>query len=152
MGYTNKRKLSKFAPLMARQISRWYSTLFRVAWSTFGVTIATASLIRVFRCWRSLVLTWKTKFFTQPHKKKSNGVNSGDLGGQAIGPPLPIHLPAISLSRWFLTWWQKCGGAPSSWRIVSDGNWGSAHSSGMSKYERPVTDLAKEIGRRVNSF
>jgi hypothetical protein len=28
------------------------------------------------------------------HNKKS-----GNLGGEAIGPPLPIHLPAISLSR-----------------------------------------------------
>jgi hypothetical protein len=45
-------------------------------------------------------------------QEKSNGVKSGELGDQAIGPPLPIHLPAISLFRSFLTWWQKCGGAP----------------------------------------
>jgi hypothetical protein len=30
-------------------------------------------------------------------KKKFTGVKSGDLGGQAIGPPLPIHIPAISV-------------------------------------------------------
>jgi hypothetical protein len=32
-------------------------------------------------------------------QEKSTGVKSGDLGGQANGPPLLIHLPAISLSR-----------------------------------------------------
>jgi hypothetical protein len=32
-------------------------------------------------------------------REESNEVKSGDLGGQAIGSPLPIHLPAISLSR-----------------------------------------------------
>jgi hypothetical protein len=26
-----------------------------------------------------------------PHAKKSNGVKSGDLGGQAVGPPLLIN-------------------------------------------------------------
>jgi hypothetical protein len=31
--------------------------------------------------------------------EKFSGVKSGDVGGQAIGPPLPIHLPAIYLSR-----------------------------------------------------
>jgi hypothetical protein len=33
------------------------------------------------------------------HITKSSGVKSGNLGGQAIGPPLSIHLPGISLSR-----------------------------------------------------
>jgi hypothetical protein len=51
-------------------------------------------------------------------QKKSSWVKSGDLGGQAIGPPLLIHLPAISLSRRFPTWWQKCGCAPCCWSIV----------------------------------
>jgi hypothetical protein len=32
-----------------------------------------------------------------PTRKKSIGVKSDDLGGQAGGPPLPIHLPAVSL-------------------------------------------------------
>jgi hypothetical protein len=34
-----------------------------------------------------------------PKKKKSTGLKSGDLGGQAIDPHLPIHITAISLSR-----------------------------------------------------
>jgi hypothetical protein len=33
-------------------------TSFHVAWSMFGVTIATASLMQAFRCQRSLILTW----------------------------------------------------------------------------------------------
>jgi hypothetical protein len=32
-------------------------------------------------------------------QEKSNGVKSGDLGGRAFGPHLPIRLSAISLSR-----------------------------------------------------
>jgi hypothetical protein len=32
-------------------------------------------------------------------QEKSNGVKSGDLEGETIGPLLPIHLSAISLSR-----------------------------------------------------
>jgi hypothetical protein len=31
-------------------------------------------------------------------QEKSSAVDSGDLGGQAIGPPLPIRLSAMSLS------------------------------------------------------
>ena len=33
-----------------------------------------------------------TRLFIGPHKKKSRGVESGDLGGQGTGPPRPIHL------------------------------------------------------------
>ena len=33
-----------------------------------------------------------TRLFMGPHKKKSRGVKSGDLGGQGTGPPRPIHL------------------------------------------------------------
>jgi hypothetical protein len=32
-------------------------------------------------------------------QEKSNGVKSGDLGGQVTGPLLLIHLPVIPLSR-----------------------------------------------------
>jgi hypothetical protein len=44
-------------------------------------------------------------------QEKSSGVKSGDLEGQAIGPPLLSDLPAVFLSGQFLTWWQKCGSA-----------------------------------------
>ncbi len=33
-----------------------------------------------------------------PHKKKSNGVKSGERGAHEIGPPLPIHRSSNLLS------------------------------------------------------
>jgi hypothetical protein len=52
----------------------------------FGVTIATASLM-----WGFQVLKVVDLNLVDTHKK-SNGVKSGDLGGQVISPPLLIHL------------------------------------------------------------
>jgi hypothetical protein len=75
---------------------------------------------------------------------KSTGVKSGDLGGQVFRPLQSIDLPAISLSRWFTTLWQKCGGAPFCCRIVWGGNWGSASSPSLSKYDRSVTVFSKK--------
>jgi hypothetical protein len=83
-------------------------------------------------------------------KKWSNWVKSGEVGSQATGPPLPIHLPAIPLLRWFLIWWKKCDVAPSCWRIVWDSNWSSAYSSSMSKYERPVTVFSEKKNCPIN--
>jgi hypothetical protein len=67
-----KGKLSKFSceyinfsanfnvdPLVARQISKRYSTSFHIAWSMFGVTVATASLMQVFRYWRPLIFPFR---------------------------------------------------------------------------------------------
>jgi hypothetical protein len=61
-----------------------------------------------------------------------------------------VHLPAITLFRWFLTWWQKCGVAPACWRIVLGGNWCSANSSSMSKYEHPVTVFSEKKNSPIN--
>ena len=48
------------------------------------------SCIRFFLC---------TSLFIKPHKQKSNGVKSGDLGGQLMVLPRPIHLLGkVSLS------------------------------------------------------
>jgi hypothetical protein len=33
----------------------------------------------------------KIEFLVRPHRKNSIGVRSGDLGGQATGPPLSIQ-------------------------------------------------------------
>jgi hypothetical protein len=61
----------------------------------FGVTVTTAG----FEVLKVLDLNLVNNVLHINQKKKSIGVKSGGLGGQAIGPPLPIHLPAISLSR-----------------------------------------------------
>jgi len=63
-------------------------------WSTLWVTVATASLVWPFTTWRSPFLTCHTVLFTCPHRYKSSGVKSLDLG-QAIGTPLPIHQTGV---------------------------------------------------------
>jgi hypothetical protein len=112
----------------------------------FGVTVAIASLMRAFRYDLNLV---ENVLHINP-QEKYQGVKSGNLGGQATGPPLPIHLPVISVPRCFLTWRKKCGGTPSCWRIFGDGNWGSAYSSSMSKYEHPVTVFFEKKNGTIN--
>jgi hypothetical protein len=48
-------------------------------------------------------------------RKKSNGVKSGERGGQVIGPPRSIHLlPKVS-SKYSRTTLVQCTGAPSCW-------------------------------------
>ena len=37
-----------------------------------------------------------------PHRKKSIGVKSGDLGGQAVGPPSPIQRSLLSGGEMFI--------------------------------------------------
>ena len=55
---------------------------------------------------------------TYPHKKKSRGVISGDRGGQAVRPSLPIHLFGNDASKNRQTCEPQCGGAPSCWKII----------------------------------
>ena len=64
-------------------------------WSTLWVPAATASLVRPFNSWWSSFLTCQTGLFTYPHRYKSSGVKSLDLGDQAIGTALPIHQPGV---------------------------------------------------------
>jgi len=40
-----------------------------------------------------------TSLFIEPHKQKSNGVKSGDLGGQLMVLPQPIHLLGESVTE-----------------------------------------------------
>jgi len=44
-----------------------------------------------------------TSFFIQPHKQKSNGVRSGDRGGQLMVLPRPIHLLGKMSLRCYIT-------------------------------------------------
>jgi hypothetical protein len=56
--YITFQWISMWALLVALQICRRYSTSFHDAWSMLAVTVATAPLMRAFRCWRSLIFTW----------------------------------------------------------------------------------------------
>ena len=49
-------------------------------------------MIRCIRSARSRIFLLYTTSLINPHAKKSNGVKSGDQGGQAVGPPLLINM------------------------------------------------------------
>lgn len=72
-----------------------------------------------------LTLTWQSSFVVSavantlslidPHIKKSNGVRSGERGGQRYGPSLAIHWSPNVFSKNSFTNRVLCGGAPSCW-------------------------------------
>ena len=72
-----------------------FSTVYRVTQkdfyarpytSMFNAISSTASMIRCLKSARSQTFLLYTTSLINPHAKKSNGVKSGDLGGQAVGP------------------------------------------------------------------
>jgi hypothetical protein len=77
---------SVWAAAVARQISKRYSSCCHVFISTWGVISWTASTIRCLKSAKSRTFLLYTTSLINPHAKKSNGVKSGDLGGQTVGP------------------------------------------------------------------
>ena len=57
-----------------------------------SVIVGKASVILAFKFVISGTGVENTLSLTYPHKKKSRGMISGDLGGQAFGLSLQIHL------------------------------------------------------------
>src|SRR5215510_831381 len=56
-------------------------------------------MIRCLKSARSRTFLLYTTSLINPHTKKSSGVKSEDLGGQAVGPPLPTQRPGNVSSR-----------------------------------------------------
>jgi len=77
---------STWAPVVARQISKRYSSSCHVFSSMWRVISSTASMIRCIKSARSQTFLLYTTSLINPHAKRSNGVKSRDLGGQAVGP------------------------------------------------------------------
>jgi hypothetical protein len=77
---------STWAAVVARQIPKRYSSSCHVFISTWAVISSTASMIRCLKSARSRTFLLYTTSLINPHAKKSNGVKSGNLGGQAVGP------------------------------------------------------------------
>jgi len=77
---------SMWARVAARQISKRYSSSCHVFISMWGVICSTASMIPCLKSARSRTILLYTTSLINSHAKKSNGVKSGDLGGQAVGP------------------------------------------------------------------
>ena len=83
-------------PLLIRQTSMRKSTWFHTRVSISRSTRATSAVIRLRRS-RRLAGSGGTKTvsFTNPHKKKSHGVKSGDRGGHRINASssCPVRIP-----------------------------------------------------------
>jgi len=94
------------APVVVRQISKQYSRSCYVFISMWDVISLTAAMIRFLKSARSRTFLLYTTFLIKPHAKKSNGVKSGDLGGQAVGPHLPTQRPGISFR--YLSSYNRC--------------------------------------------
>ena len=94
---------SIWAPVVTRQISKRYSSSCHVFISMWAVISSTASMIRCLKSARPRTFLLYTTSLINSHTKKSNGVKSGDLGGQAVGPPLPTQRPGKVSSRKVVT-------------------------------------------------
>jgi len=106
---------SMWAPVVTRQISKRYSSSCHVFISMWGVISSTASIIRCLKSTTSRTFLLYTTSLINLHakKKKFNGIKSGDLGGQAEGPPHPTQRPGkVSSKNVVTSLWKWCG-APS---------------------------------------
>jgi len=86
---------SMWTPVIAQQVSKRYSSSCHVFTSMWGVISSTA-LIRCLKSATSQTFLLYTTSLINSHAKKCNGVKSRDLGGQAVGPPLPTQCPGKS--------------------------------------------------------
>jgi len=87
-------KCSKIPPStimhFATRVKTWRVVRLSASWRSFMQAITSSMLTNS----SSRVSTFflYTSLFIKPHKQKSNGVKSGDLGGQLMVLPRPIHL------------------------------------------------------------
>jgi len=105
---------SMWAPVVARQISKRYSSSCHVFSSMWGVISSTGSMIRCLKSARSRTFLLYTTSLINPHAKKSNGIKSGDLGGQGVGPSAyntshaDKHVARASISFRYLSSYNRC--------------------------------------------
>jgi hypothetical protein len=79
-------------------------------------SVATTALILSFKSLMSATRVRYTQSFTYPHRKKSQGVISGDLAGQEMGPARPIYQFGKCWLKDTRTIKLQCFSAPSSWK------------------------------------
>jgi len=98
-------KCSKIPPSIsmhfATRVNTWRVVRLSASWLSFMQAIISSMLTRS----SSRVSTFflYTSLFIKPHKQKSNGVKSGDLGGQLMVLPRPIHLLGKVSLRCYIT-------------------------------------------------
>ena len=87
-------KCSKIPPStsmhFATRVKTWPVVRLSASWRSFMQAITSSMLTSSSSRVSTLLL--HTSLFIKPHKQKSNGVKSGDLGGQLIVLPWSIHL------------------------------------------------------------
>jgi len=83
-----------------------------------SVIVAKVSVILAFKFVISGTGVENTLSLTYPHRKKSRGMISGDLGGQGVVLSLPVQLFENVATKNRRTCEPQCGGAPSCWKII----------------------------------
>ena len=81
------------------------STLEHLFWNTLSSLYDAVSKITKVSDWGDIYVS-----LTYLQRKKSGGIKSGDLGGHAIGLPLPIQRPGKMLFKVLRTSFNQCGG------------------------------------------
>jgi hypothetical protein len=86
---TFSKILSSTSMQFATRVRTWRVARLSSSWRSFMREIA--SIMRSSSSSHVSTFLLYTSFFIQHHKQKSNGVKSGDLGGQLMVLPRPIH-------------------------------------------------------------
>ena len=106
-------KCSKIPPStsmhFATRVKTWRDVRLSGAWRSFMQAIT--SCVLTSSSSRESTFFLHTSLFIKPHKQKSNGVKSGDLGGQLMVLPRPIH-PFLFCSPKYWTESRKTRSSP----------------------------------------
>jgi len=87
----------------ATRVKTWRVVRLSASWRSIMQAI-TSSMLTISSSHVSTFFLY-TSLFIKPHKQKSNGVKSGDLGGQLMVLPRPIHLLGKVSFRCCITCW-----------------------------------------------
>ena len=92
-GWKNYRRCSKCVPCTWLHFLHRRAIACRTLANVLGLCLIWSNAVNIRSISSCLVLTGLTytTLFTCLQRIKSRGVRSGDLGGHATGPPLPIH-------------------------------------------------------------
>ena len=117
----------KWRPPMSMQF--WsLSRKFTIALSTISCGIALISWVIAAFSSKFASRCWYTCNLTCPHKKKSQGVKSGERGGHPISPPRrETRWPGNMSWRIPSERWEECDVAPSCWNHTSSGLWSASN-------------------------
>ena len=117
-GYNECSKIPPSTSMeFATRVKTWRVVRLSASWLSFMQAITSSMLMSS----SSSICTFflYTSLFIKPHKQKSNGVMSGDLGGQLMVLPRPIHLLGKVSLRCCITCRVQWEGAPSCCKYIA---------------------------------